>query len=165
MNTIDYIGDIAATEKLIDKSITEFIDDALTIIGINAFYNCSSLTSVDFPAATLISSSAFSGCSSLASVNFPTATSIYEYAFRGCTNLTSVDFPLVTSINSNAFNSCRNLTSVILRANQVATLSSTNAFPSNTIIYVPDDLVDQYKVANNWSTIADRIKGISELPS
>ena len=32
-------------------------------------------------------------------------------------------------------------------------------------IYVPDDLVDQYKVATNWATYASQIKGLSEIPA
>ena len=48
----------------------------------------------------------------------------------------------------------------------MASLTGTNAFQgaSNAIIYVPDALVNDYKAATNWSTYADRIKGISELP-
>jgi hypothetical protein len=45
-------------------------------------------------------------------------------------------------------------------------LNNVNAFTnaSNVIIYVPDALVNSYKSASNWSTYADRIKGLSELP-
>jgi hypothetical protein len=32
-------------------------------------------------------------------------------------------------------------------------------------IYVPDNLVDQYKVATNWIAVADRIKPLSEFVS
>ena len=94
-------------------------------------------------------------------------TSIGNYAFSQCSNLTSVEFPVATSIGSYAFYQCSNLTSVILRnTSQVATLTNTNAFDSapNAIIYVPDALVNDYKAASNWSTYADRIKGLSELP-
>ena len=31
-------------------------------------------------------------------------------------------------------------------------------------IYVQDNLVEQYKSATNWSTYADQIKPLSELP-
>ncbi len=31
-------------------------------------------------------------------------------------------------------------------------------------IYVPDELVDAYKTATNWSVFANAIKGLSELP-
>ena len=89
-------------------------------------------------------------------------------AFQNCSKLTSVDLPVVTSVGSSAYRGCSNLTSVILRnASQVVTLGGTSAFvqADNAIIYVPDALVDDYKAATNWSTYADRIKGLSELPA
>ena len=67
-----------------------------------------------------------------------------------------------------AFSNSPALTRVILRSTaKVATLSFTSAFSNtdNAIIYVPDALVDDYKAATNWSTYADRIKGLSELPA
>ena len=145
-NTIDILGDDAVTDSIIDGSITELVDDQITSIGDRAFYNCSALTSIDLPAVTSISSSAFSGC----------------YA------LTSIDLPAATSIGTNAFQKCTKLTRVILRnTSQVVSLSSTSAFSNanSAIIYVPDALVDDYKAATNWSTYADRIKGLSELPA
>jgi hypothetical protein len=124
MNTIDKYTDPITFIKIVDRTIDEYIDDEITFIGVNAFYDCSSLATVDLPEATSIGDSAFSSCSSL--------------------------------------------TTVILRnTEQVVTLSNTNAFSgaANAIIYVPDSLVDSYKAANNWSTYADRIKGLSELPA
>ena len=123
-NTIDVLGDNAVTDSIVERNITEIVDDVVTLIG--------------------------------------------DYAFYGCTALTTADFPVATSIGSSAFQSCSNLTTLILRNTQkVVTLSSTTAFTgaTNCIIYVPDDLVDDYKAASNWSTYADRIKGLSELPA
>ncbi len=68
-----------------------------------AFYNCSSLTSVDIPnSVTEIGSSAFSGCSSLTSVTIPNSvTTIGNYAFSS-SSLTSIDIPnSVTTIGNN----------------------------------------------------------------
>jgi hypothetical protein len=124
MNTIDKYTDPITFIKIVDRTIDEYIDDEITFIGVNAFYDCSSLATVDLPEATSIGDSAFSSCSSL--------------------------------------------TTVILRnTEQVVTLSNKNAFSGaeNAIFYVPDSLVDSYKAANNWSTYADRIKGLSELPA
>ena len=45
------------------------------------------------------------------------------------------------------------------------TLTNVSAFTGTTCnIYVPDALVATYKAATNWSTLAARIKPISELP-
>ena len=92
-------------------------------------------------------------------------------AFSGCTNLTTIDLPECTSIGDGAFASCVSLTTIILSGNQVVTLKNIRAFNNSAIangtgyIYVPDNLVDSYKTATNWSTYANSIIPISELPS
>ena len=154
-----------------DARLTTVSLPVATSIGTYAFYSCSALTSADFPVATSIGSYAFYSCSSLTSVDFPAATILDISAFRYCSALTSVDFPAATSIGSNAFNGCTALTSLTLSTkNRVAKLSDTNALQSTPIasgtgyIYVPDDLVGQYKAATNWATYANKILPISQKP-
>ena len=131
-------------DALIDRSITEISSSSATSIGSYAFYSCSSLTTVDFPVATSIGTSAFQNCSSLTTANFPVAT----------------------SIRTSAFQYCRSLKSLLLRNNKVCTLSNTNTFNSTPIssgtgyIYVPSELIEQYKTANNWSTYASRFRAL-----
>jgi hypothetical protein len=49
-------------------------------------------------------------------------------------------------------------------------LGNVNVFSSSAIangtgfVYVPDNLVEKYKTATNWSTYASQIKPMSELP-
>ena len=144
-----------------------------TTIGNSAFSYCSSLTSVNLPLATTISAYAFSYCSSLTNIILPLATTIISQTFNKCTNLVRVDLPSTIEINDYAFKDCQSMLYLILRANQVCVLSNTTAFSgcsiawsgSSSAIYVPDDLVEQYKVATNWSTYASKIKGLSELPT
>jgi len=86
-------------------------------IGNNAFYNCTSLTSVNVPSSvTSIGDWAFYNCTSLTSVNVPSSvTSIGDYAFAVCASLTSVTIPSsVTSIGDYAFSFCTSLTSVTI---------------------------------------------------
>ena len=134
------------------------------------FYG-SGLTTINLPECTSIGEYAFQYCTSLTTVNLPKCTSIGGYAFYSCTNLTTVDLPKCTSIRSYTFSSCTNLTTVILSNNQVVTLMHPSAFSNSAIsrrtgyIYVPDNLVDSYKTATNWSTYASQIKPLSELPS
>ena len=150
---------------------TSFINDRITTVKDNLFSGCNNLTTVNLPECTSIRSSAFQSCTSLTTIDLPKCTSIGSNAFFSCNNLTTVNLPECTSIGSNAFFSCNNLTTIILSNNQVVTLNGTSAFINSPIangtgyIYVPDNLVDSYKTATNWSTYANQIKPISELPS
>ena len=66
------------------------IGNGVTKIGDNAFYNCTSLTSIAIPdSVTEIGSYTFENCTSLASVTIPYVTSIGEGAFFGCTSMTN----------------------------------------------------------------------------
>jgi hypothetical protein len=80
---------------ILDDSYT--IPDSVTSIGVAAFDNCTSLTSLTIPdSVTSIGDWAFSSCSSLTSVTIPdSVTSIGNYAFYNCTSLTSVTLPIL----------------------------------------------------------------------
>ena len=154
---------------LMDFRIGDFNDDEITKVREYAFYGKKSLTSIDLAACTSIGDYAFSGCTTLTSINLPSCTSIYYSAFSSCTALTSIDLPACTSIDSYAFNSCKSLTSIKLAStSKICTLSNSDAFKNTPIaneagyIYVPDELIEQYKKATNWSVYANQIKPLSE---
>ena len=75
----------------------------LQSVGNNAFYYCTSLTSIIIPAGvTTIGEMAFYNCSSLTSVTIPAGvTSIGYVAFYNCNSITSVTFN--GTINKSAF--------------------------------------------------------------
>lgn len=100
--------------------------------------------------------------------------------FYNCPNLTTVDFGIIDgtfpnyrgNINSILFADCPNMTTLIIRntsvlelANASGTVESKDVGGSTVTLYVPDDIVNDYKTAAGWSNIANQIKGISELPS
>jgi hypothetical protein len=100
-----------------DKIKGLVLPDGLTSIDANAFYRCTSLTSVTIGAGvTSIGEAAFSGCSGLTSVTMRAGlTSIAYRAFFDCSGLTSVTIPEgVTSIVNCAFENCSGLTSVTI---------------------------------------------------
>jgi len=98
----------------------------------NAFYNCSSLTSVTIDnSITSIGYMAFYGCSSLTGVTIGNGvTSISAQAFEYCSSLTSITIPnSVTSIGEYAFTGCYRLVEVYNKSNlQITTGSYDNGY-------------------------------------
>ena len=105
----------------------------VTTIGVNAFINKASITSVNIPnSVTIIGNSAFAGCSGLTSITLPNSLiTIGDYAFGGggCFNLTSINIPAsVTSIGFLAFQNCWNVTAITFAANSSLTTIGGAAF-------------------------------------
>ena len=93
------------------------IPESVTLIGEYAFYGCSSLTSITIPnSVTSIGKGAFSNCSSLTSITIPeSVTSIGRYVFYGCSSLKSITIPdSVTTIGISAFYGCSSLKSITI---------------------------------------------------
>ena len=144
----------------------------LTSIGHFAFNSCTNLALTKLPNnLTSIGNFAFQWCRNLALTELPSGiTSIGIRVFQDCISLIEM-FCLgnITSIENYAFYKCTNL-SIFALPNiiMVPTLGSdvfTNTPIANGTgyIYVPDDLVESFKSATNWSTYANQIKAISEM--
>ena len=107
------------------------ISKGVTVIGEDAFRDCSDLQSVTIPdSVTEIGNGAFERCSTLQSVTIPdSVTEIDDYAFSNCSGLQSVTIPgSVTKIGSGAFSYCAGLRSVTIPDS--VTEISFNAFCS-----------------------------------
>ncbi len=143
-------GVVTLKSSVDKKSLTAVIipntidGTAVTSIGNQAFYNCSSLTSITISnKVTSIGNQAFSHCSSLTSITIPNkVTSIGIGIFQSCSSLTSITLPnSVTSIGMVAFQSCSSLTSITL-PNSVKSIgtSAFNGCSSLTSITIPDSV-------------------------
>ena len=135
------------------KIIVKGQDYTTTSIGIRAFQNCSSLTSITMPnSVTSIGSWAFGYCISLTSVTIGSGvTTIEGSAFWKCNRLKSVEIPdSVTSIGENAFADCSGLKSVTI-GNSVKSIGN-RAFSSTalTSITIPDSVTSIGNNAFYW---------------
>ncbi len=120
------------------------IPNSVTSIGSSVFYGCSRLTSVEIPnSVTSIGNSAFEDCSSLTSVEIPNSvTSIGDFAFYNCSSLTSIEIPnSVTSIGNSAFRDCSRLTSVEI-PNSVTSIGGSAFFGCSrlTSVEIPNSV-------------------------
>ena len=148
---------------VIPKTVTyESKTYAVTSIGREAFFNCSSLTSVTIPnSVTSIGDYAFDICTSLTSVTIPNSvTSIGSRAFCICNNLTSVTIPnSVTSIGDDAFYNC-SLTSVHISdiaawCNIKFGNSDSNPMYYSVHLYMNGKEITELKIPDGVTSIGD----------
>lgn len=145
-------------EQLQSVDFSEF--KATGLVDINrAFFSCGSLTVLD---------SGGLNTSNVTNMNyFAGSCSVLKYV-----NLSGWTTEALTN-NSSMFSFSRKLEAVVIDSPSVFRLTNSNAFNGTPIsgnyatkgyVYVPDNLVDEYKSATNWATYADAIKPLSELP-
>lgn len=150
------------------------------------FYLCSKLFSVDFPELTRIGVYSFSGTSKLTNISFPKVTEIlnlafessgvetvylpackkiYYAAFNSCSKLKEIKIPICGNIGQKCFYNCKSLEKIFLDGVTAVPTLGTDVLtgtPEGLKIIVPDNLVDSFKTATNWSTYANRIIGVSD---
>lgn len=149
---------------------TVTVPDFITVIGNNAFFNCSNIQSINIHKnVKSIGNNAFQNCAALSNVNFETGSklnSIGEAAFYNCTALTSIDIPenvtkidtfafidsglksiniskSVTDIGEGAFNGCTALSDVTFEAGSKLSSIGEGAFygcTALTRIDIPENL-------------------------
>ena len=132
-------------------------------IGNEAFYQCSSLTSIVISdSVTSIGSSAFVSCESLTSITIPdSVTSIGGGAFYGCASLTSITIPdSVTSIGEGSFFFCDSLTNIEVGAGNghYASINGVlfNAEKTMLLTYPEGKTDANYTIPNSVTSIEDR---------
>lgn len=126
------------------------VPHTVTFIGQYAFNNCKSIEFNELPSEIItLEDYAFNNCVSIPYMDLSNCTILYNSntafnarCFEGCTSLAYIKLPSIGSV---------------IPATNISSL------PVQTNIYVPDNLVDSYKSATNWNSIASRIHGYSEM--
>ena len=86
------------------------IPDSVTIVGEEAFKDCTNLSSASFSNCMVIPYEAFAGCSNLSEVSFPECKVVYSRAFNQCYSLNAISLPMCSTIYGEVFRDCTNLT-------------------------------------------------------
>lgn len=144
--------------KLLESitGVEKFFTSKMKYIG-QMFMSCEKITKLD-----------------LSKCDGSNLTNYANSAFQSCKSLKRIDISTFTSTKikntSRMFGFCTSLEAVIINQNRVFPMTNVDMFTNSTIesgtgyVYVPDDMVEEYKSATNWSTYASQIKGLSELP-
>ncbi|MCQ2343173.1 MAG: leucine-rich repeat domain-containing protein [Paludibacteraceae bacterium] len=150
----------------------------VTLIGEDAFVDCTTLTSISLPASvTYIGESAFSNCCSLSSVTGGEGVQVIDFgAFIGCNSLQVVELPEsvkiigeaafanttgiqtvklpagLDSIGAGAFSVCTGITSITCAATVPPRCGEYCFYEVNKTIpvYVPAESITAYQSANEW---------------
>ena len=131
----------------------------LKTIGSYAFNYCRNLQAIDLPTGlTTIKNDAFYGCTSLTSLVIPnTVTYLGSQAFRLCTHLESVIVPgSISTINHSAFYGCDVLSDVTL-GNGIIHICEDAFFSDNlSTIVIPNTVttIDGYAFGSNCNMTA-----------
>ena len=148
----------------------------LKSIGRDAFYGCTSITSMTFPKSlTLVGPCAFVGCSNLQNVAFAEGSSlatIGESAFESCTKLESIIIPEnVLTIGAKAFYGCGNLAKVNIQSVKISTVGAkifagtklSEVVLSENMSYIPENIFDHASfVAGTTVSIPSSVTVIKE---
>lgn len=182
VNTVDLVGDDALTDSILDKSITEIMDNFTTKINNIGFNDCVGLKKAHLLSVKEVGVSLFNGCTSLEEVEMPLVQT--TVSVRNCTALKRLRFPSATHIGTQCLNSSGvvvmdcpvaatigqwafyatwTLKAVLLRNTEaVCELQYSGTIENNVYAYVPRALLASYKAATNWSAVPDRIRVLED---
>lgn len=141
-------------------------------IGANNFYGSQFSELVIPETVTNVGGYAFNS-TSIVELYIPDTVTMFA-SYRTLYNniyLKKVRLPVsATRFDDWFFWNCVVLETIILPSTKLATLNSTNAFDNTPVasgtgyIYVPRALIEDYKVATNWSTFANQFRAIEDYP-
>lgn len=138
-----------------------------TLGGRNTFAKCTNLQEISLPNLTTQTGGYDFVDTSIVSIELPKLTRLMNGTFMSCKSLKMVDLHAVTSIQG-PFEYCTSLEALIIRTPTICTWEFTWGLPPTVMvdgtgyIYVPKALIEDYKVANNWSTYAAQFRALED---
>ena len=162
--------------QFIENKITNFSNEELTAISDYGLAGKDNIQSLYIPNVVSVGGYAFDGCDTITEIHFEKHITFKSekrpyMALKGAENAVKIEFnDGFTILMSYVFYNMTNLKAVIIRGDNVSQLNDVKTFNGSSIangtgyIYVPAVLVDQYKAATNWVTIADQIRAIEDYP-
>lgn len=164
--------------------VTSFYAPKVKELGNSCFSYANNLQTLSLPSVEICNSLAFSSCGNLKELYLPKCVTMRGIVIRFCPNLRVLVLGAVNIASNTIYGGdVRSLTLLkvdppssiyipsikdgsIVMAN-IESVPILEGFHDNfsggkANIYVPDDLVDEFKVASNWSLFSDRIKPVSE---
>ncbi len=138
--------------------------------AINNLFANSSATEVYFDSEGVpemrLNPSMFSNCKSLKKAILKD-TAVSASVFSGCSALELFDYGGYTLSQDNALQNCSNLKTIVLRGSTVVSVNAptywafalngtpfdNNPAGSGGTVYVPEALIEDYKIATNWSAL------------
>lgn len=140
------------------------------------FKDCLSLNSpTTFPSVMEVGQSCFD-TSSFTVLKFPSLMTATSYGCFTTSSISSRQFLTTLTIGakctfgSSCFRNQGKLVSLVLSSSELCTAQNSNLFQNTPIedgtgyIYVPQALIEQYKVATNWATFANQFRAIEDYP-
>ena len=111
------------------------------VIGVNAFYGCAALTTVNLSQVTRIEQRAFRGCTSLEALTLDNVVAIDLEAFFGCASLQALELPKCTKFANYIVTGCSSLTRIEVTA------------AGNIVGIEDDDDIEHYGVFHNRTPV------------
>ncbi len=138
------------------------LGDKISVIDSDAFRGCEMLEEFSVPEGVKeIPLNTFNGCKSLKRIDFGIGVAdIADKAFYGCKSLEVLDIPAnITYLGNNCFDGAESLQEVYIRGDRVLDIGYRAFSDAKTDlrIYVPADLVDEYKANTLWSTYVNNL--------
>ena len=162
------VQDTTIEDAMVMRTLSgDYVNNRITTIGTEAL-RATQITGLHCENVTSVGGEAVRQCNYLTNVYLPKCTNLSGYSFGLCPLLERVELGAMTNIRAYDFYSCSKLTTLIINnTTSVCSLANVSAFTGTPIasgtgyIFVPDELLSDYRSATNWSSYAEQIVPLS----